>query len=174
MPTKKNPANSVVALKEALGSRTAEIPATPPSSITRGTRALRPVEVKVRNFGGHYVCVSVYFIVALAPANAPMARTTAFITPPAPCPKCGVTKKSGKRSCCARGGAWFENCGDPGDSKFDHTWDEGVGACKSNPLTAIQTDNHSDPPNSDWHMIYTVVSSVLYIVCLYVFVHHYD
>ena len=43
---------------------------------------------------------------------------------------CGTTKKSGKLSCCARGGAWFKNCGDAGDMKFDHTWVEGIQACK--------------------------------------------
>ena len=47
------------------------------------------------------------------------------------CPKCGTVKKSDKRSCCARGGAWFKNCGDAGDTQFDHTWLEGVQACKS-------------------------------------------
>ena len=46
------------------------------------------------------------------------------------CVECGVVKKSGKHSCCARGGAWFKNCGDAGDTKFDHTWAEGVHACE--------------------------------------------
>ena len=46
------------------------------------------------------------------------------------CPNCGIAKKSGKGSCCAPGGAWFKNCGDAGDTKFDHTWTEGVQACK--------------------------------------------
>ena len=46
------------------------------------------------------------------------------------CTKCGTSKKSGKRSCCAHGGAWFENCGDAGNTKFDHTWTEGIRACK--------------------------------------------
>ena len=46
------------------------------------------------------------------------------------CVECGTTKKSGKLSCCARGGSWFKNCGDGGDSKFDHTWAEGIQACK--------------------------------------------
>jgi hypothetical protein len=48
------------------------------------------------------------------------------------CPKCGSIKKSGKLSCCARGGAWFKNCGDAGDPHFDHTWVEGIQACKKN------------------------------------------
>ena len=47
------------------------------------------------------------------------------------CPKCGIVKKSGKLSCCARGGAWFKNCGNDGDREFDHTWVEGIEACKS-------------------------------------------
>ena len=46
------------------------------------------------------------------------------------CPKCGTSKKTGKRSCCASSGAWFKNCGDVGDTKFDHTWTEGIRACK--------------------------------------------
>ena len=50
-------------------------------------------------------------------------------TTPSGCPKCGKLKKSGKRSCCAPGGAWFKNCGGSGDSKFDHTWAEGAHAC---------------------------------------------
>ena len=46
------------------------------------------------------------------------------------CSKCGIAKKSGKFSCCARGGSWFKNCGDAADSKFDHTWAEGIRACQ--------------------------------------------
>ena len=46
------------------------------------------------------------------------------------CPKCGTSKKSGKHSCCARGGAWFKRCGDAGNARFQHTWAEGIQACK--------------------------------------------
>ena len=46
------------------------------------------------------------------------------------CLKCGVAKKSGKRSCCVRGGAWFKYCGEAGDGQFAHTWAEGIQACK--------------------------------------------
>ena len=46
------------------------------------------------------------------------------------CSKCGIVKQSGKRSCCARGGAWFKKCGDVGDSDFDHTWVDGIQSCK--------------------------------------------
>ena len=52
------------------------------------------------------------------------------------CSKCATFKKSGKRSCCAPGGAWSGTCGSPGDSKFDHTWGEGVEACKGNHIHA--------------------------------------
>ena len=44
------------------------------------------------------------------------------------CAKCGAPKRNGKRSCCARGGAWFNKCG--GTGEFDHTWAEGIRACK--------------------------------------------
>ena len=57
--------------------------------------------------------------------------TTSLSTPSISigCVKCGVIKKSGKRSCCARGGDWFKNCGHAGDTQFNHTWIEGVRAC---------------------------------------------
>ena len=46
------------------------------------------------------------------------------------CPKCGMDKESGKLSCCYEGGAWFKNCGVL-YSIHDHTWTDGVKACKS-------------------------------------------
>ena len=46
------------------------------------------------------------------------------------CSKCGTLKKSGKPSCCASGGAWFQKCGDAADKNFNHTWVEGIQACK--------------------------------------------
>ena len=47
------------------------------------------------------------------------------------CLKCGTFKKSGKRSCCARGGTWFRKCGDVGDAKLEHTWADGMQACRA-------------------------------------------
>ena len=44
------------------------------------------------------------------------------------CPKCGTMGKLGRRSCCGRDGSWFKNCG---SAKFDHTWYEGIQACKA-------------------------------------------
>ena len=54
------------------------------------------------------------------------------------CPKCGSAKKSGKRSCCALGGAWFRNCGNSGDTQFDHTWAEGIKACEVFAMSALR------------------------------------
>ena len=42
--------------------------------------------------------------------------------------KCGTFKNSGILSCCARGGDWFRKCG---KKSSDHTWLEGLDACKS-------------------------------------------
>merc|ERR1719331_1822639 len=67
-------------------------------------------------------------------AEAP-ATTSASVSSVQECPMCGTINKSGKRSCCARGGAWFKKCGDVGDSSFGHTWDEGFKACKKAPAT---------------------------------------
>ena len=65
-------------------------------------------------------------IIRLYPKSAQSGTTTSVLR----CPKCGAAKKSGKLSCCARGGAWFKNCGDVGDATVDHTWSEGVEVCK--------------------------------------------
>ena len=46
------------------------------------------------------------------------------------CPRCGIIQKSNTLSCCARGGAWFKQCGDVGDAQLHHTWSEGIQACK--------------------------------------------
>ena len=73
----------------------------------------------------------------IATTNKPKdsASTTAATVSSSTCTKCGTFTKSGKPSCCARGGAWFNKCGDPGDSKFGHTWGEGIRACKSEFMT---------------------------------------
>ena len=47
------------------------------------------------------------------------------------CPKCGITTKSGKISCCGRGGSWFGDCGSGGDTKFGHTWYDGLQSCRA-------------------------------------------
>ena len=53
---------------------------------------------------------------------------------PAPssvCLKCGAIAKSGKVSCCGRGGSWFGNCGSALHAKLDHSWYEGIRSCKA-------------------------------------------
>merc|ERR1711904_509561 len=54
------------------------------------------------------------------------------------CSKCG-TLKSGELSCCSRGGSWFKKCGKPGDSKYSHTWTEGIQACQSQQPTKVSS-----------------------------------
>ena len=45
--------------------------------------------------------------------------------------------KSGKMSCCGRGGSWFRNCGGSGNTKLAHTWSEGTQACKSRSQSTV-------------------------------------
>ena len=47
------------------------------------------------------------------------------------CPRCGTISKSGKMSCCGRGGSWFNICGGAGNRKLHHTWSEGIQACNA-------------------------------------------
>ena len=47
------------------------------------------------------------------------------------CPKCGTLEKSGKASCCGRGGSWFGHCESAGSAQLGHTWLEGIEACKT-------------------------------------------
>ena len=46
------------------------------------------------------------------------------------CRVCGMFELTGERSCCAAGGDWFQKCGNKNDTKFAHTWFEGIKACK--------------------------------------------
>ena len=59
----------------------------------------------------------------------PAAKTTATIR--SVCRKCGTVGKSGKSSCCGRGGSWFRNCGSTKDAKHSHTWYEGIQVCNT-------------------------------------------
>ena len=60
----------------------------------------------------------------------PLSTTDIPATRSTNCPKCGIVKKSGKYSCCARGGAWFKKCGNAKDQNFDHSWSEGMQSCE--------------------------------------------
>ena len=74
-----------------------------------------------------FVCVAIFH--SPVPTEAATATTEAAVSNNKGCSKCGILKKSGKLSCCARGGDWFKNCGDISDSNFGHTWVEGIQAC---------------------------------------------
>ena len=70
-------------------------------------------------------------IVVFVPISSDDAKTTPIVkTSPSTCAKCGTKKKSGKRSCCYLGGAWFKKCGEESNQDFDHTWLEGIRACE--------------------------------------------
>ena len=69
--------------------------------------------------------------IATSPMTPPTTKTASKTAKPhSVCTKCGTIRKSGLRSCCARDGDWFKNCGDPGDLQFEHTWFEGIQACE--------------------------------------------
>ena len=68
-------------------------------------------------------------------AHTPITDSASSSVPEDPgtgptCPKCGIIPGTGKRSCCADGGAWLDDCGVVGDSRFEHTWNEGIQACR--------------------------------------------
>ena len=57
------------------------------------------------------------------------------------CPKCGTFEESGRVRCCAPGGAWHKNCGGAGNRNADHTWFDGVEACRrKSTANAMQID----------------------------------
>jgi len=47
------------------------------------------------------------------------------------CPTCGKIGRSGRSSCCGRGGSWYGNCGSSGNAETHHTWYEGLQICKT-------------------------------------------
>jgi len=73
-------------------------------------------------------------LIARTPVTTPAITSTIAHT--MTCPHCGAFRKSGRVSCCAPGGAWFQNCGGAGNNNVDHRWFEGVDACKFITTTA--------------------------------------
>ena len=53
------------------------------------------------------------------------------------CLDCGTIQKSGKMSCCGRGGSWFGKCGSAENANLSHTWYEGIRACKARQFQAV-------------------------------------
>ena len=89
------------------------------------------------------------FFSSLTTIHLPAATVTTLIS--SACPKCGIVQKSGKRSCCSRGGAWFGACGTANNVEFAHTWHEGIQACnarQSQTVVAQQLDISQLPKNT--------------------------
>ena len=102
-------------------------------------------------------CMYVYIYIYIVYIPIMTGTTTTTTRSVLVCAKCTIFEKSGELSCCASGAAWFNNCGDDGDSGFDHTWLEGFQACEGT-LTMML------------HLIYIGLSvSVLLWICI----HHY-
>ena len=60
------------------------------------------------------------------------------------CRKCAAIGKSGKLSCCAPGGDWFKSCGTSGNPNTEHTWAEGVEACKDDVgMISVEAESQS-------------------------------
>ena len=139
-----SPANAVVALPAVLGPTTVAISATHSLS-TRGSRGSGPAKVSawvikckyIRVRQNKWMHIGFECFLNLPFSQFILSSTSAFMTPrittaTSPvCPKCGTIRKSGKYSCCAPNGAWAKICGNPGDSKFAHTWTEGLQTCES-------------------------------------------
>ena len=78
--------------------------------------------------------MAVLLVVAI---EAP-ATTSVSVISSKRCSKCGTVKKSGKISCCARGGDWFKKCGVAGDANFNHTWGEGIKVCEGFAISLLE------------------------------------
>ena len=57
------------------------------------------------------------------------------------CPQCG-TFKSFHKSCCGVGGSWHEDCGDPGDTNFGHSWFDGNLVCNRTCTVFLNSTTH--------------------------------
>ena len=55
------------------------------------------------------------------------------------CSKCGILK-SGKSSCCGRGGSWFGKCANKVNNKFSYTWSEGIESCQTESESAYASE----------------------------------
>ena len=65
------------------------------------------------------------------------------------CAECGIIQKSGKLSCCARGGSWFGKCGSAGNGDLRHTWSEGIRVCEARQFRdAVGQEGHDSRAKS--------------------------
>ena len=74
------------------------------------------------------------------------AVTTVPISPV--CSVCGILKKSGRASCCGRGGSWFGKCARAASSNLDYTWYEGIRVCNAHNQVAMGQQLHASIPKS--------------------------
>ena len=134
----RNLVSAAAALVVVLGSRDVEMLATH-SLIILGLRASMLVNVSCRKVMcrdafERATCIGVVSSpstlnsLRLGAATPPLVKPTSIMATSV-CSKCSTAKQSGERSCCARGGTWFKNCGDASDKNVDHTWIEGIQAC---------------------------------------------
>ena len=87
------------------------------------------------------------------------------------CLKCGSSQTFGKLSCCARGGSWFEHCGNAGNGLRSHTWYEGIEVCKARHFqTAVDPELHASQAetNASSGDVNTSMNSKTVIVSAYV------
>jgi len=70
--------------------------------------------------------------------------TAATTTVASACLTCGLIKKTGKLSCCARGGSWFGDCAATANADVQHTWYEGVQACKGRQRNKVVRKQRND------------------------------
>ena len=91
-------------------------------------------------------------LIVRTPVSTPVSTSTQAIVfiNKMTCPKCGMFKKSGRASCCARGGAWHMNCGGAKNKNVDHMWSEGAAACKRK----FKLDRSLLRPNSDCFCVF--------------------
>ena len=68
-----------------------------------------------------------------------------LVTVQSVCHKCGTIEKSGRNSCCGRGGSWFKNCRSAGDAKLRHTWYEGIQVCSTRSQSKRARGRQSNP-----------------------------
>ena len=71
-------------------------------------------------------------LIVRTPTITPLSTSafTSTILSTMTCPKCGTFGKSGRVSCCAPGGAWYQNCGGATNENVHYRWSEGAEACK--------------------------------------------
>ena len=98
--------------------------------------------------------------VLIMPGTAPPPKTQTqnaipVTTSALTCPKCG-TGKSGKRSCCVFGGAWYRKCGDGPLS--DHTYFEGIKACRSESAVDTRQRSADQPQKGSVRLVRTQTS----------------